>query len=325
MGQRLFLAHWTVPFASGMWPQGLKHSRLHKGILPHTYAIHSLAFSSDGTKVVSGSDDRTLCIWDVISGVKVLEMKGHEGKVRSVKFSPDGHQIVSGSSDRTVRIWNATAGNEVIPPHTNDVVSVAFSPGGQKIASGSLDVTIRVWDAISGAQIAEIRGHTEGISSVVFSPDECRIISSSWDCDVRVWDVITGAQVFPRFHGHKSWVRSVFFSPDASRIISQSGFESLSWDAITGLRIHSTEEADHRLSGSMYITHDGWIMDSMTERTLGKLPSMLAHPVYVVHERSLVVATYSGRIFVLHFPPALFTSPDTRVVEGKRRKRFKST
>ena len=72
----------------------------------------------------------------------------------------------------------------------------------------------------------------------------------------------------------------------------------------------------------MYITYEGWIMDSATDRTLGKLPTMVANARHAMHKRYLAVGTHSGRVFILHFPPTTFTSPDTRAINGKIRERY---
>jgi len=191
------------------------------------------------------------------------------------------------------------------------------------IASGSFDTTIRVWDALSGSAVIEMWGNEAPISSLVFSPDGRQIVSGSCGNTVRVWDVATGAQVLPVLRGHKSRVKSLFFSPDASRIISLSESERLSWDSATGSCLPA-EPSDHRLSGTMYITHDGWIVDSATNRTLGKLPTMVAGPVSEIHGRSFAVGTYSGRVFITLFPTALLTSTSTRVIGENVRPRFKA-
>ena len=189
------------------------------------------------------------------------------------------------------------------------------------IASGSADGTLRVWDAVSSAKVLEMHGwHEASISSVVFSPGGHRMVSGSWDNTIRIWDITTGAEVCPLLRGHTMGVTSLFFSLDACRIVSQSKCENLSWDAATGRQLHSVEQSDNRILGSLYITHDGWIVDSATYRTLGRLPDMVADPIYVAHGRSLAVGTCSGRVFILRFPPALLMGPDTRTVEGKIRK-----
>jgi len=65
-----------------------------------------VSFSPDGRRIVSGSVDNTLKVWDAESGQEMLTLKGHSSSVRSVSFSPDGKRIVSGSFDKTVKIWD---------------------------------------------------------------------------------------------------------------------------------------------------------------------------------------------------------------------------
>ena len=93
--------------------------------------------------MISGSDNKTIRVWDATTGVEMLPpLEGHDHWIRSVAFSPDGSKIVSGSSDKTIRVWDASTSVEMLPPlrgHDNYVRSDAFSPDGSKIVSGSSD------------------------------------------------------------------------------------------------------------------------------------------------------------------------------------------
>ncbi|KAJ6528815.1 WD40-repeat-containing domain protein, partial [Mycena capillaripes] len=125
----------------------------------HTSSVNSVAISRNGKRIVSGSNDSTVCIWDAETGAALSEpLKGHTSSVHSVAFSPDGKRIVSGSNDRTVRIWDAKTGailSEPLEGHTNAVESVVLSPNGNRIVSGSYDSTVRIWDAETGAVLRE--------------------------------------------------------------------------------------------------------------------------------------------------------------------------
>jgi WD40 repeat protein len=114
----------------------------------HTLGVNSVAFSPDGRLLASGSDDKTIKLWDVASGSLVRTLTGHTEYVNSVAFSPDGRLLASGSGDRTIKLWEVASGREVrtLYGHTSGVGSVAFSPDGRLLASGSDDYTIKLWD-----------------------------------------------------------------------------------------------------------------------------------------------------------------------------------
>src|SRR5262249_46589033 len=107
-----------------------------------------VAYSPDGKRLVSGSGEGTLKVWDADTGKDLLTLKGLTGPVLCVAYSPDGNRIVSGSQDNTLKVWDADKGLEVrtLTGHTQWVTCVAFSPDGKRIVSGSQDRTLRVWD-----------------------------------------------------------------------------------------------------------------------------------------------------------------------------------
>jgi len=176
------------------WPPELQQLR------GHNNRVQSVAFSPDGSKIVSGSGDKTIRVWDASTGVEMLPpLQGHNNRVQSVAFSPDGSKIVSGSDDKTIRVWDASTGVEMLPPlqgHNDWVKSVAFSPDGSKIVSGSGDKTIRVWDASTGVEmLPPLQGHNDRVWSVAFSSDGSKIVSGSNDKPIRVWDASTGVEM----------------------------------------------------------------------------------------------------------------------------------
>ncbi|KIM63729.1 hypothetical protein SCLCIDRAFT_116601, partial [Scleroderma citrinum Foug A] len=229
----------------------------------HTNCVTSVAFSPNGTRVVSGSHDTTVRVWDVERGVQIdSPLQGHTKTVTLINFSPDGRRIVSGSDDKTVRIWDAEKGVQIGGPlqgHTDYVRSVAFSPDGTRIVSGSHDETVRVWDAERGVQIGNpLQGHTHLVTSVAFSSDGTRIVSGSNDKTMRIWDPKRGVQIGSPLEGHTDNVRSVAFSPDGKKIVSGSDDATVRiWDAESSVQIGGPLQGHTEYIASVSFSPDG--------------------------------------------------------------------
>jgi WD40 repeat protein len=205
--------------------------------LGHSLGLTSHAFSLDGTRIVSGSYDETLKLWDAATGREIRTLTGHSSGVSSVAFSPDGNLIVSGDVKGILKVWNTATGEEIhtLTGHSDIVVSVVFSPDSKLIISGS--DTIKVWDAATGREIHTLQGHSDYIYYLAFSPDGTRIISCARDDleDVKIWDTATGREI-RILQGNSDTVISVAFSPDGKQIVSSSIRDNAVkvWDAATG-------------------------------------------------------------------------------------------
>jgi WD40 repeat protein len=120
----------------------------------------AVAVTPDGRHAVSGSDDRTLRVWDLESGHTLRTLQGHESYVAAVVVTPDGRRAISGSWDHTLRVWDLESGKIVrtLQGHTGYVTAVAFTPDERYPVSASYDQTVRVWDLESGEIIATFTG-----------------------------------------------------------------------------------------------------------------------------------------------------------------------
>ena len=214
-------------------------SCLYKTLNGHSNGINSVAISSDNRYIVSGSDDKTVRLWDFKSGKLLKTLNGHSNSVNSVAISSDNRYIVSGSSDKTVKLWDVNSGNflKTFSEHLSSVNSIAISSDSKYIVSGSWDKTVKLWDVNSGKLLKTFRGHYSTIYSVAISSDNRYIVSGSWDNTVKLWEINSG-KLLKTLNGHSNSVNSVAISSDNRYIVSGSSDKTVKlWDISSGKQL----------------------------------------------------------------------------------------
>ena len=105
-------------------------------------------FHPNSNYVATGSSDRTVRLWDVLSGNHVRLMTGHKAPIYTLAFSIDGRYLASGSADKRVLIWDLAHGHLIaqLTGHTSSITSTCFSRDGTILATGSLDCNLKLWD-----------------------------------------------------------------------------------------------------------------------------------------------------------------------------------
>jgi WD40 repeat protein len=207
----------------------------------HVDSVNSITISPDGKYIVSGSDDKTIKIWDMISKKEIKSLVGHSDFVYSTAISPDGKYIVSGSEDKTIKIWDMNTGKELksLVGHSRGVYSTAISPNGEYIVSGSDDKTIKIWDMNTGKGLKSLVGHSSCVYSIAISPNGKYIVSGSEDKTIKIWDMNTGKEL-KSLVGHSDDVNSVAISSDGKYIVSGSNDKTIKiWDMNSGKELKS--------------------------------------------------------------------------------------
>ncbi|KAJ9614525.1 SCF ubiquitin ligase complex subunit cdc4 [Cladophialophora chaetospira] len=229
-----------------------------------THVVTCLQFDTD--KILTGSDDNNINVYETKTGVLRAILTGHEGGVWALQY--EGNTLVSGSTDRSVRVWNIAEAREtqVFRGHTSTVrclqivspVKIGENAEGKAIMmpkqpliiTGSRDSTLRVWKLPNPEDptfiqaenegdvddcpyfVRTLTGHHHSVRAIAAHCDT--LVSGSYDCTVRVWKISTGETVH-RLQGHTAKVYSVVLDHERNRCISGSMDNMVRiWDLNTG-------------------------------------------------------------------------------------------
>ncbi|WP_046863665.1 TIR domain-containing protein [Microvirga massiliensis] len=252
----------------------------------HTNSV-DLVVRIDEHRVLSGSGDNTLRLWDLNTGAELRRFEGHTGWVRII-VQIDEHRVLSGSADNTLRLWDLDSGTELrlFEGHTDDVTAL-LRIDEHRALSGSADKTLRLWDLDSGTELRRLEGHTSFVTALL-RIDEHRVLSGSGDdllrpgsrdCTLRLWDLDSGTEL-RRLEGYVGWVTALL-RIDEHRMLSVSQDNTLRlWDLNTGAELRRFEGHmgwvrtivqidEHRVlsSGSEDKTLRLWDLDTGVELT----------------------------------------------------------
>ncbi|KIK77016.1 hypothetical protein PAXRUDRAFT_168104 [Paxillus rubicundulus Ve08.2h10] len=160
--------------------------------------------------VVSAGCDKTLRVWDVVSGHCIYILQGHTATIRCVRVLHNRPIAVTGSRDTTVRVWDIQKGRllRILEGHSHSVRCLDVC--GNRVVSGSYDATCRIWNADTGNCLHVLTGHEQEIYSVAF--DGVRVVSGGMDTTVRVWDAESG-QCIALLQGHSALVCQLQLCP----------------------------------------------------------------------------------------------------------------
>ena len=152
---------------------------------------NSLAVSWDTDRLLLGTSQKSILVWDLQQEQETAQLPGHTFLVHSVAVTSDGRRAVSGSADRSVRVWDLDSGDEIVVlnGHNGRVRTVAMTQDGYFVLSGSDDGTVRYWSVVDGQEVARFVGHNGPVNSVKISPDGRLGMSGGADQTIRFWQL----------------------------------------------------------------------------------------------------------------------------------------
>jgi WD40 repeat protein/Tfp pilus assembly protein PilF len=206
----------------------------------------SVAYTPDAARLVGGSFDDTVKIWDARNGQPLRALPGHTGRVAEVRVSPDGRFVVTGG-DHTIRSWSLPDGKPIrtIDAGALRIFDLALSPSGKMLASGHDDGRARMWD-LDGTPLRTLEHGPGRVLQTAFSPDGTRLATAGDDGTIKIWDVAEG-KLRCTLLGHTKAVGGLAMAPDGELLASASDDRSVKvWHMsrcalVTTLSLHSDE------------------------------------------------------------------------------------
>lgn len=171
-----------------------------KWLTQHVGRVVSTLYHPNGNYFVTGSEDKTLKVWDPETYTVLVSFDGHDDTIYSLAYATRENVIISGSADNDVRSWRITQTNSgetrgarvrEYSGHQGPVYSVACGVWNNQevIASGSADTSVIIWDIGSGNRRRTFNESTDAVYAVQISPDGNRVAAGSRDGKVRIWNI----------------------------------------------------------------------------------------------------------------------------------------
>jgi WD40 repeat protein len=186
----------------------------------HTDNVYALAFSPDGTLLVSGGRDHSVRLWDVKTGLELAQLGNADNSWRAV-FSPDGKHLATASLNGGVKVWDVAERKvlHTLKGHEQTVQAIAFSSDGKRLATGGDDNTVILWEISTGSR--KKLGLADHVERIAFSPDGKRLITGGTDGTVKMWDLIANEELLT-LKGHTDEVSSITFSIKGTALATSS-------------------------------------------------------------------------------------------------------
>ncbi len=186
----------------------------------HAGAVTSLCWNTQGTALVSGSEDGTVKVWDLKADAADSFFKGHSAGINDAYWRPDGERLLTESNDGTARIWDAHTGKELRQLKITPALrSAVWNPDGKQLATGQTDGSLRVWNAETGAQISYSKSLND--CRIIAWTSDGKLLASAGPDDILIQD--SSGTVIAKIATKGMPTRQVAWNPDNSLLACAYG------------------------------------------------------------------------------------------------------
>ena len=297
----------------------------------HRNRIVDLAFSKDGSRLVSGGSDHVIRVWNVLRGVTERTLPGHEATVVQLDWSEDGRFLLSRSEDGSIRLWNLDAESDpsLLKAHDSYVYPVAFDPSGEVFATGGWDKAVRLWKASTRELLWETP-NAHVVLDLSFSPSGDRLMVQTVDRDIRFLDRATGREIavhtLNEFHANAGgWISDELVwlvrgpstgsrlpgaasNPGVALVDPTSGVVSRHLGTETGIVSDLALSPSRRLAATAHMDGTIWLWDPESWKAVRSLRGHDSEAVSVTFDPNgayLVSTSLNGEVLMWSLPSVL--------------------
>lgn len=256
------LAHANL-LNTGLRGTDLSNANLENSLITRIFgSVNAIIMSKDNRYLITAHDDKSIRVWDRVSGIELQNLIRHKGVVTCLALNEDKQLIYSGSDDGTIQEWNLVDSTyQQTFEHQSPVRAISLSRDGQFLYSGGSDNVIREWNLANGICQRTFNGHQNLVDVMVLSRNGQLLYSGSKDSTIKEWNLANG--ICQRtFNGHQSRVNAISLSADEQFLYSSSrDFTIKEWKIADGT-CQRTFENDESLMDVICLSENGQLLYS---------------------------------------------------------------
>ena len=240
----------------------------------HGLWVSALALHPDGRRLVSGSGDSTIKVWDLETGACLRTLEEHLAAVLALALHPDRRRVVSGSRDTTIKVWDLETGEclRTLAGDSGAVSALVLHPDGRRVVSGTEDNAIKVWDLETGGCLRTLEEDSASVTGLAPRADGSRVESRSFSKTNKAWELQMEAFFRPLdryLNEYPKGVWALALHPDGRRLVSGKWDGTITvFDLETGERLRTLEAHEGCIRAIALHPDRQWVVSGGNDNTI---------------------------------------------------------